>query len=141
MSSPAQQAEGLFMMSAAPCDAPRARQRHIHALQVSFDMGFVATQVCKEWHRQVRALRRQLSLSDLPPAGRLPAFSHVTDLQLAVRQPFLASGVWDVRRVEQLAALVHLKCLTLIAQCEDRSWTSVAGPVLRTLQRLPRLGA
>ena len=101
-----------------------------------------ASQVCKEWHRQVRALRRQLSLSGLPPAGSLAAFGHVTDLRLALRQPSsLESGAYDPRRVEQLAALVHLRCLTLTAQCEDRGWTAAVAPALSTLQRLPRLGA
>ena len=102
-------------------------------------------QVCREWHRQVHALRQQLALADLPPDGRLATFSHVTELQLTVSEqnidpPTGSSRLWDTSRTEQLAALAHLRKFALAAQWQERYWRPAAQLVLSTLQRLRRLG-
>ena len=102
-------------------------------------------QVCKGWHRQVLALRRQLTLSDLPPAGGLAAFSIVTDLHLAVPEQTVdplsrSSLLWNTCRAEQLAGLAHLRRLTLVAQWGDHGYRPTAALITSMLCWLPRLG-
>ncbi len=102
-------------------------------------------QVCREWHRQVLTLRQELTLSDLPPVNGLAAFSHVTDLHLALPEQTVDplsrnSLVWLSCRAEQLAALAYLRRLTLIAQWGDRGHRPAAALITSMLCWLPRLG-
>ncbi len=112
---------------------------------LSSTMPLHCEQVCREWHRQVLALRRELSLSDLPPADGLAAFSHVTDLHLALPEQTVDplsrdSLLWNSCRAEQLAALGHLRRLTLVAQWGDCGHRPAAALITSMLCWLPRLG-